>query len=82
MFEPEAGHVGGPLISCEVKLVDIPEMNYTSKDMDDNMNWAPRGEICTRGPSIFKGYFKMRRETKETIDREGWLHSGDVGRLN
>ena len=37
------GHVGGPTSSCELKLVDIPEMNYTSKDRDENGRPMPRG---------------------------------------
>jgi long-chain acyl-CoA synthetase len=79
--DPDSGHVGGPIACCEIKLVDIPEMNYTSTTRDDKMNLTPCGEICFRGPNITPGYFKLPDKTAEVIDEEGWLHSGDVGMI-
>ena len=47
-------------------------------------NPAPNGdgEICMRGRHVFMGYLMEERKTKETVDEEGWLHSGDIGKVD
>lgn len=49
-----SGHVGGPVVCMELKLVDVPEMNYFSTDEIDGKP-HPRGEICFRGHNIIPG---------------------------
>lgn len=80
--EPFAGHVGGPTYSTEFKLVDVPEMDYLSTDKDETGALRPRGEICLKGASIFAGYYKDQEKTDEAIDKNGWLHTGDIGQIN
>jgi long-chain acyl-CoA synthetase len=42
---------------------------------------APDGEILAKGPNVFAGYYKDAAATRAIFDREGWLHTGDLGRL-
>ncbi|XP_073699397.1 long-chain-fatty-acid--CoA ligase 1a isoform X2 [Garra rufa] len=67
-----AGHVGAPLPCNFVKLVDVAEMNYFAANGE--------GEVCVKGPNVFQGYLKDPERTSEAIDKDGWLHTGDVGK--
>jgi long-chain acyl-CoA synthetase len=70
-----SGHNGPPTTSGEIKLVDVPEMNYF------HVQTPPTGEICVRGPAVSKGYFKEPGLSADAIDKDGWFHTGDIGRL-
>jgi len=79
------GHVGVPPICCELRLKNVPEMNYLNTDtciVDGKELSIPRGEIQIRGEVVFKGYFKMKEKTKEVLSEDGWFSSGDIGRIN
>ena len=76
-----AGHVGGPALSNEFKLVDVPDLNYTAQDRDAEGRPTPRGEIWVRGPNVIPGYYKQDQQNQETFTPDGWLKSGDIGML-
>ena len=80
IYDTTSGTTGGLQNTAELKLIDLPEFGYYSTDVNPltGIN-EPRGEICFRGDTVFKGYFKNIEETKKILDEEGWYHSGDVG---
>ena len=80
--DPTSGHVGGVLGHNEFKLVDVPDMNYTNKDIcpETGAN-TPRGEIWVRGAGIIPCYYKNEEKNKSTFTEDGWLQSGDIGKI-
>jgi len=73
-LEKRVETVGKPLPECEVKIVD-PETGET-------MGPHQTGEICCKGYNVMKGYYKMPDKTREVIDEDGWLHSGDLASVD
>ncbi|MHA1146186.1 MAG: AMP-binding protein, partial [Candidatus Helarchaeota archaeon] len=68
------GTVGLPLPNTEIKLVNI--------ETGEAVGIGERGEILVKGPQITSGYYKKPEATAQTIDKDGWLHTGDVGEMD
>lgn len=64
-----------PLCCCKLKLADVPEMNYK---FEENKS----GEILLKGSNVFIGYYNDKDSTLKSFDEDGWLLTGDIGRLN
>ena len=62
--------IGRALPNVEVKIVEPG----TNQELPFNQ----QGELCTRGYHVMKGYYNNPDATRETIDEEGWLHTGDL----
>jgi len=65
------GSVGVPAPNTECKIVDL--------ETGEALSTGKRGEVCVRGPQIMKGYLNKPDATAQTIDPDGWLHTGDIG---
>jgi fatty-acyl-CoA synthase len=70
-FEDRCTTVGKDYPFTEVKVLD-PETG-------DECPVGTQGEMCCRGYLVMKGYYKNPTATNEVIDKDGWLHSGDLG---
>ena len=64
---------GRPFTGVQIRIKD-PEGNALPP--------GERGEICVRGFSVFEGYWKDPEKTAETIDEDGWFHTGDIGTVD
>ncbi len=69
-FELKAATVGLPQPHTSIKIINA----YTG----ETLGIGESGELCSKAFSNMKGYYNMPEKTAETIDEEGWLHSGDL----
>lgn len=72
-METVCSTVGGIMPGVSCRIIDP----LTGQEAD----WGEDGEICVRGYGIMKEYYNNPKETGEIIDRDGWLHTGDMGAM-
>jgi long-chain acyl-CoA synthetase len=72
----KAGSIGVPLPDTEAKIVDLETGETLPFDGE------AQGELCVRGPQVMKGYWNRPEETAETIDADGWMHTGDICKVD
>jgi long-chain acyl-CoA synthetase len=68
------GKIGLPVPNTEVKIVDI--------DTGVEVKAGEPGELCIRGPQVMKGYWNRPDETAKCMDEDGFLHTGDMARMD
>jgi long-chain acyl-CoA synthetase len=66
------GSVGQAIPGVEIAILD---------DADHAVPPSEVGEVCVRGPNVMQGYYRLAEETAAAL-RQGWLHTGDMGRLD
>ena len=67
------GSIGPPVPNTECRVVDV----LTGEDAPD----GEPGELLIRGPQVMKGYLNNPRATAQVVDPDGWLHTGDIARI-
>jgi long-chain acyl-CoA synthetase len=72
LYQHRIGSVGTPAGVVEVRLID---------PAGQGVPVGEKGEITIRGPNVMKGYFNRPAETEKVL-KDGWLHSGDIGRFD
>ncbi len=70
----KAGSIGVPFPDVDAQIVDL--------ETDEVLPVGQPGELCLRGPQVMKGYWRMPEETAQVLNEEGWLHTGDIARMD
>ncbi len=65
------GSIGIPIPFVECRIANVDDAGYTLPDGED-------GELMIRGPIVMQGYFGDESATRETIEPDGWMHTGDI----
>ncbi len=73
-IERKVNTVGRDLPGCENKIIDLVT--------GETLGPGQKGEFCSRGYHIMKGYYKMPEATAQAIDADGWLHTGDIAMVD
>ena len=71
---------GGIIGGAKMIVKSVPDLGYTIDDVIDGIK-CPAGEMCIKGPLVFKGYYKNDEENERAFDKDGYFHTGDVCRL-
>lgn len=69
-----ANRAGTIVANTDVKIINV--------DSGRELGYNEPGEILARGPQVVMGYLNNEKATRETFDRDGWLHTGDVGYID
>jgi long-chain acyl-CoA synthetase len=75
----KVGSIGVPLPTTEIAIVAL-EADESGKYKF--LAQGEEGELVARGPQVMKGYFNNPEETAKTIDADGWLHTGDIAKMD
>ena len=73
-FERKSATVGVPLPYTEIKIIDPATGEIVPV--------GERGELCARGYTVMVGYYNMPEKTAEAVDKDGWLHTGDLATMD
>ncbi len=71
----KVGSIGVPISDTECRIADLT-------DGEKDMPLGEAGEVLIRGPQVMKGYRNMPEETENVLTADGWLHTGDIGKMD